>query len=130
MKGIGFGLKTLFIHSVYYYFHLSFYNPIVGKIFCCKANNTTLSMTPNLNLDALANYMQTLILILILIFQHMIYSGERGWSGGKKLSFACIKVQDVMDLLLFTELLNLCLWRNYGALKFRGIAQSYTKYRG
>ena len=35
-----------------------------------------------------------------------------------------------MELLLFTELQNLRLWRKYGASKFGGINESHTKYRG
>ena len=48
----------------------------------------------------------------------------------KKTSLAHIKVKPVMELLLFTELQNLRLWRKYGTSKFGGITQSHTKYRG
>ena len=54
----------------------------------------------------------------------------RGGSRVKKTSLAYIKVQPVMELLLFTESQNLRLWRKYGASKFRGITQSHTKYKG
>ena len=62
-------------------------------------------------------------------YNHLI-SLRRGGSGVKKISLAYIKVQPVMELQLFMELQNLCLWRKYGASKFGGITQSYTKYRG
>ena len=43
---------------------------------------------------------------------------------------ANIKVQPVIELLLFTKTQNLHLGQKYGASKFRGITQSHTKYRG
>ena len=65
-------------------------------------------------------------------FSHLLIRRLRreGGSGVKKTSLAYIKVQPVMELLLFTELQNLRLWRKYGASKFGGITQSHTKYRG
>ena len=41
-----------------------------------------------------------------------------------------IKVQSVMELLLFTESQNLSLLRKYGASKFGGITRYHTKYGG
>ena len=51
----------------------------------------------------------------------------RGGSGVKKTGMAYIKVQPVMESLLFTELQNLPLWRKYDASKFGGIGHSHTK---
>ena len=51
----------------------------------------------------------------------------RGGSGVKKKSFACVKFQSVMELLLFTESQNLQLRQKCGASKFGGIIQSHTK---
>ena len=55
---------------------------------------------------------------------------QEGRSGVKKTSLAYIKVQPVIELLLFTELQNLRFWRKYGLSKFGGVAHSHTKYRG
>ena len=77
------------------------------------------------------NFLQSWWMLNISNFLRFIASkGERGGSGVKKTSLAYIKVQPVMELLLFTELQNLRLWRKYGASKFGGITQSHTKYRG
>ena len=54
----------------------------------------------------------------------------RGGVRGQKTNLAYIKVQLVIELLLFTELQNLCLWQKYGLSKFGGVAHSHTKYRG
>ena len=50
--------------------------------------------------------------------------------GVKKTSLAYIKVQLVIELLLFTESQNLRLWRKYGLSKFEGVANPHTKYKG
>ena len=55
---------------------------------------------------------------------------REGGPGSKKTSLAYIKVQPVIELLLFTELQNLRLWRKYGLSNFGGVAHSHTKYRG
>ena len=67
----------------------------------------------------------------ILKFPHLLIRGlARGGSGVKKRSLASIKVQHVMESLLFMESQNLRLWRKYDASKFGGIGNSHTKYRG
>ena len=66
---------------------------------------------------------------LFWIFWVLVSFKARGASRVKK-SLNYIKVQPVMELLLFMESQNLRLWRKYGASKFGGITQSHTKYRG
>ena len=68
----------------------------------------------------------------ILIFSRLLISWlkQEGESGVKKSSLAYIKVQPVIELLLFTESQNLRLWRKYGLSNFGGVAHSHTKYRG
>ena len=85
----------------------------------------------------ISSWIELLILLKIIYrnirnWQPLRYSNLRreGGSGVKKTSLAYIKVQPVMELLLFTELQNLRLWPKYGASKFGGITQSHTKYRG
>ena len=73
----------------------------------------------------ISSWIELLILLKIIYrnirnWQPLRYSNLRreGGSGVKKTSLAYIKVQPVMELLLFTELQNLRLWRKYGASKF------------
>ena len=70
----------------------------------------------------------SVFLVFCMNWGHLKARG--GVWGVKKTSLAYIKDQPVMELLLFTELKNLRLWRKYGASKFGGITQSHTKYRG